>query len=42
MPWVWGLFGARASVLADIIDSSPTPVGPPSLLYPPSWSDFLI
>ncbi|MGH8231530.1 MAG: pilus assembly protein, partial [Steroidobacteraceae bacterium] len=37
-----GLFGARVSVLSDIIDSSPTPVGPPSLLYPPTWQDFLI
>ena len=30
-----GLFGSRVSVLADIIDSSPTPVGPPTLPYPP-------
>ncbi|MFI4867928.1 MAG: pilus assembly protein [Steroidobacterales bacterium] len=37
-----GLFGARVSVLADIVDSSPTPVGPPTLPYPPTWSDFLI
>jgi type IV pilus assembly protein PilY1 len=37
-----GLFGARVSVLSDIVDSSPTPVGPPSLRYPQSWSDFLI
>ncbi|HXL97203.1 MAG TPA: PilC/PilY family type IV pilus protein [Steroidobacteraceae bacterium] len=37
-----GLYGARVSVLSDIIDSSPTPVGPPNLRYPPSWSDFLI
>ncbi|HEY1725271.1 MAG TPA: PilC/PilY family type IV pilus protein [Steroidobacteraceae bacterium] len=37
-----GLFGARVSVLGDIIDSSPTPVGPPSLLYPPVWSDLLV
>ncbi|HEY4973390.1 MAG TPA: hypothetical protein VII41_07270, partial [Steroidobacteraceae bacterium] len=37
-----GLFGARVSVLSDIVDSSPTPVGPPSLRYPASWSDFLI
>ena len=37
-----GLFGSRVSVLADIVDSSPTPVGPPTLPYPPLWSDFLI
>jgi type IV pilus assembly protein PilY1 len=37
-----GLFRARASVLGDIVDSSPTPVGPPSSLYPAVWSDFLI
>jgi type IV pilus assembly protein PilY1 len=37
-----GLFRARASVLGDIVDSSPTPVGPPSSLYPASWRDFLI
>ena len=37
-----GLFGARDSVLADIVDSSPTPVGPPTSPYPPKWSDFLI
>jgi type IV pilus assembly protein PilY1 len=37
-----GLFGARESVLSDIVDSSPTPIGPPSLRYPQSWSDFLI
>jgi len=37
-----GLFGSRVSVLADIVDSSPTPVGPPSLPYAPVWSDFLI
>ena len=37
-----GLFRARASVLGDIVDSSPTPVGPPSSLYPAQWRDFLI
>jgi type IV pilus assembly protein PilY1 len=37
-----GMYGARVSVLSDIVDSSPTPVGPPNLRYPPSWSDFLI
>jgi type IV pilus assembly protein PilY1 len=37
-----GAFRARVSVLGDIIDSSPTPVGPPTLPYPPTWSDFLI
>ncbi len=34
-----GLFGARVSVLSDIVDSSPTPVGPPSQPYPTRWSD---
>jgi type IV pilus assembly protein PilY1 len=37
-----GLFRARASVLGDIVDSSPTPVGPPASLYPVQWRDFLI
>ena len=37
-----GAFRARVSVLGDIIDSSPTPVGPPVLPYPATWSDFLI
>jgi type IV pilus assembly protein PilY1 len=37
-----GPFRPRVSVLGDIIDSSPTPVGPPSLPYAPLWSDFLI
>jgi type IV pilus assembly protein PilY1 len=35
-------FRARVSVLGDIIDSSPTPVGPPTMPYPPKWSDYLI
>jgi type IV pilus assembly protein PilY1 len=37
-----GMFGARVSVLSDIVDSSPTPVGPPNIRYPATWSDFLI
>jgi type IV pilus assembly protein PilY1 len=37
-----GPFRPRVSVLGDIIDSSPTPVGPPTLPYAPTWSDFLI
>ncbi len=37
-----GLFGARVSVLSDIIDSSPTPVGPPNQPYPARWADALI
>jgi type IV pilus assembly protein PilY1 len=36
-----GLYRVRASVLGDIIDSSPTWVGPPSAPYPANWSDFL-
>ncbi|MGP8034498.1 MAG: PilC/PilY family type IV pilus protein, partial [Steroidobacteraceae bacterium] len=36
-----GLFRARDSVLADIIDSSPTWVGPPDAPYPATWSDRL-
>jgi type IV pilus assembly protein PilY1 len=32
---------ARTSVLADIVDSSPTWVGPPNTSYPNLWSDFL-
>jgi type IV pilus assembly protein PilY1 len=36
-----GLFRARTSVLGDIIDSSPTWVGPPSTDYPNSWQDLL-
>jgi type IV pilus assembly protein PilY1 len=37
-----GLYRARASVLGDIIDSSPTWVGPPSAPYPATWQDSLI
>jgi type IV pilus assembly protein PilY1 len=36
-----GLFRARASVLADIIDSSPAWVGPPNAPYTASWTDRL-
>jgi len=36
-----GLFRARISVLADIVDSSPTWVGPPIAPYPASWKDRL-
>jgi type IV pilus assembly protein PilY1 len=34
-------FRARTSVLGDIIDSSPTWVGPPTTPYPNTWSDLL-
>ncbi len=34
-----GEFRARGSVLGDIIDSSPTPVGPPSANYRAVWAD---
>ncbi len=34
-----GLFRARVSVLGDIVDSSPTWVGAPSLTYPAAWRD---
>jgi type IV pilus assembly protein PilY1 len=34
-----GLFRARASVLGDVVDSSPTWVGPPSHQYSDVWSD---
>lgn len=34
-----GLFRARESVLADIVDSSPTWVGPPNSPYTLVWSD---
>jgi type IV pilus assembly protein PilY1 len=34
-----GLFRARTSVLGDIIDSSPTWVGPPAAAYPTVWKD---
>ncbi len=32
-------FRARTSVLGDIVDSSPTWVGPPSAAFPNTWSD---
>jgi type IV pilus assembly protein PilY1 len=35
-----GLYRARTSVLGDIIDSSPTWVGPPSAGYPALWTDM--
>jgi type IV pilus assembly protein PilY1 len=34
-----GLYRARAQVLGDIIDSSPTWVGPPVAPYPAMWGD---
>jgi type IV pilus assembly protein PilY1 len=34
-------FRARTSVLGDIVDSSPTWVGPPSASFPVSWTDKL-
>jgi type IV pilus assembly protein PilY1 len=34
-----GVFRARTSVLGDIIDSSPTWVGPPNSPYPNAWAD---
>jgi type IV pilus assembly protein PilY1 len=34
-------FRARTSVLGDIIDSSPTWVGPPASPYPNTWTDLL-
>ena len=36
-----GLFRTRTSVLADIVDSSPTWVGPPSSSFPTAWQDDL-
>lgn len=36
-----GLFRDRVSVLGDIIDSSPTWVGPPSAPYALIWKDYL-
>jgi len=36
-----GVFRDRASVLGDIIDSSPTWVGPPNASFPLVWSDQL-
>ena len=32
-------FRARTSVLGDIVDSSPTWVGPPAAAFPNTWSD---
>jgi type IV pilus assembly protein PilY1 len=34
-------FRARSSILADIVDSSPTWVGPPQLSYTATWGDKL-
>lgn len=34
------VYRARASVLGDVIDSSPAWVGPPSASYPNSWTDL--
>lgn len=36
-----GLYRQRTSVLGDIVDSSPTWVGPPQIGYPNTWSDAL-
>jgi type IV pilus assembly protein PilY1 len=36
-----GLFRAREGVLGDIVDSSPTWVGPPKSPYPSLWKDLL-
>jgi|HubBroStandDraft_1064217.scaffolds.fasta_scaffold00019_19 type IV pilus assembly protein PilY1 len=36
-----GLYRTRASVLGDIVDSSPTWVGPPILPYTATWTDKL-
>jgi type IV pilus assembly protein PilY1 len=36
-----GLYRARDGILGDIVDSSPTWVGPPSLPYTAAWSDRL-
>jgi type IV pilus assembly protein PilY1 len=36
-----GLFRPRASILGDIVDSSPTWVGPPSWPYALAWADQL-
>ncbi|HXI67085.1 MAG TPA: hypothetical protein VNH41_04035, partial [Steroidobacteraceae bacterium] len=36
-----GLFRARTDVLADIVDSSPTWVGPPTAPYSAAWNDRL-
>jgi type IV pilus assembly protein PilY1 len=36
-----GIYRDRVSVLGDIIDSSPTWVGPPQAGYPTTWSDLI-
>lgn len=36
-----GLFRSRTSLLGDIVDSSPTFVGPPSFPYATTWADRL-
>jgi type IV pilus assembly protein PilY1 len=36
-----GVFRDRTSVLGDIVNSSPTWVGPPSAPYPATWNDAL-
>jgi type IV pilus assembly protein PilY1 len=36
-----GIYRDRASVLGDIVDSSPTWVGPPQAGYPNAWSDLI-
>ncbi|HWM65072.1 MAG TPA: PilC/PilY family type IV pilus protein [Steroidobacteraceae bacterium] len=36
-----GLFRARDSLLGDIVDSSPTWVGPPKSPYPTGWTDMI-
>jgi type IV pilus assembly protein PilY1 len=36
-----GLYRARTSVLGDIVDSSPTWVGPPGAAYPNTFSDLI-
>jgi type IV pilus assembly protein PilY1 len=36
-----GLYRPRTSILGDIVDSSPTWVGPPILGYPATWTDRL-
>ncbi len=36
-----GLYRARDGILGDIVDSSPTWVGPPSLPYTATWGDRL-
>ena len=35
-----GIYRDRVSVLGDIVDSSPTWVGPPSAGYPATWADL--